>query len=945
MDLPGLITLGFPEALILGAVLVWLFVRHVKNKNVWRWAALVIAIILLTYPSIVHLSRSLDLYVIVDRSRSISGESREKQLEILEYLSDRLDSDDRMGIISFNDRPYVEQIPGAKARLTSFEIPYSEDSSDLSAAIDLVLNQADPNRRSEILILSDGEYTAQDPVRLAYLARQYDIPINYRNLKRAEVFNLAVQEVETPDKVVANEPYRVTFRVTSTIATKGRYRIYRNDRIIGEEENNGWHEYDFLQGVNTIRFVDNLKQPGIHAYKVEVEGVGVEEETIARDNIAERFIRVLGPKPILLVNNTGQSDNVTQILSAGGIQTHVIHIDRFRMGINQLAGYQGLILNNVSILNLRFNQIEAIRDFVVQEGGGLLICGGNRSYSNGGYYKSAIDPIIPMSLEDRQSSKKIATAFSIVLDRSGSMQMQTPSGETKMSLANTAAASCVELMGPTDSVSVIAVDSIAHIMIDQQYVVDPVPIVDRILRIESMGGGIFTYTGLLAAGSEIVDAKQINKHVLLFADANDAEEPGEYIQLLKDFTDAGITVSVVGLGTEDGVDANFLKDIAEKGNGSVYFTEDPEQLIQFFTADTITYTRNSFVEDVAPMSILAGAHTLSPASKWNDFSCSDYNLLFSKPEAEVAIMTADQDRAPILAYWQRGLGRVVGLALDPNLAFTASSNYPDVMLAAARWMTASNVQDNFQVAVDYQGNAATVSMEIADEERLKAGRARLKIFTPNGETIERPMYWDSLNRVASDMRLLETGCYRGVIEVGDQSFKIPPMSVPVSPEFLYDRPTDFGKRSMSQMASMTEGEEVLDLATLFQRDAFVLAKSPVIVPFVIALLVLLLLDILEARFGIQPYLAAQFARFFGKVRTMKPKRSPAPQTQPAGVAAQASTRQGKPAAGSQTAAEPTADSESKTPEKPAAPPPPADDGFDYLTAAKHKADRGIKGNK
>jgi uncharacterized membrane protein len=73
-----------------------------------------------------------------------------------------------------------------------------------------------------------------------------------------------------------------------------------------------------------------------------------------------------------------------------------------------------------------------------KEGGGLLVCGGNRSFASGGYYKTAIDDILPVSREDRQPSKKAATAFSIVLDRSGSMAVTTPGGQTKMDLANNA---------------------------------------------------------------------------------------------------------------------------------------------------------------------------------------------------------------------------------------------------------------------------------------------------------------------------------------------------------------------------------------------------------------------------------------------------------------------------------------------------------------------------
>jgi hypothetical protein len=139
----------------------------------------------------------------------------------------------------------------------------------------------------------------------------------------------------------------------------------------------------------------------------------------------------------------------------------------------------------------------------------------------------------------------------------------------------------------------------AHVMVPQQAVDNPGKIISNVRRIDSQGGGIFVYTALAAAGKELMGAPQLNKHILLFSDAADSEEPGDYKKLIEKYVQAGITISVVGLGTEQDPDAEFLKDIAKRGNGSVYFTQDATQLTQFFTADTITYTRNSYVEDAA----------------------------------------------------------------------------------------------------------------------------------------------------------------------------------------------------------------------------------------------------------------------------------------------------------------------------------------------------------
>lgn len=884
MGLQRFLTLTYPEALLLGAALAWAYWRYVRNRNGWRTAAVVLAALLLAYPALRRTTDSFDLYLLVDRSRSISDEGRAKQREILDLARRNLRPGDRLAVVSFSERAYVEQAPTPDAAITSFQIPFPDSASELAEGLATTLAMHDDRRQAKILVLSDGEFTGRDPQREAQAARQRGVPIYFRDLKRADIFNLMVSGAETAPKFLANEPFRVAFNVRASVDTPGRYRLYRDGRILNEDEGGGWRTFKFRQGDNRIAFTDILAQPGIHSYKLEVETTPKDREPVRTDNVAEKFVGIVGEQPLLLINNTGAPDNVSQVLTAGGIPVHIVKIGDFRFGINQLAGYKGIVLNNVAALKMTVPQLEALRSFVLEEGGGLLVCGGNNSFAAGGYYQTALETVLPVSLEDRKQAKKISTAFSIVMDRSGSMSMPTPSGETKMSLANHAAAECVRLMTPADSVSVIPVDSAAHIVISQQSVMDPDVICSEILRVESMGGGIFTYTGLLAAGNELMKASQFNKHILLFADAADAEEPGEYKELLERYTQAGITVSVVGLGTEGDVDAEFLKDIARRGNGQVYFTEDAQQLVQFFTADTMTYSRKSFVEDPAPMKVLAAAFTISPDQQWKDFSAGGYNLLFSKEGAEIAIRTADEDAAPVLAFWHKGLGRAAALALDAGGEFSSYANFPDVVLSTARWIMGSEVFDDLQIKVQTEGAMARVTMEVGEEERARMGEATLEIYTPGGRTITKPLTWEGYDRLAATQRLTETGAYRGVVKVGGKAYKVGPIALPVSPEFAYDGGPGAGRRTLTQLASATGGREILDLRQLFDdRTRKSTAELPVPLPFLVGILVVFVADVAEQRFG---WLAAfvRRARRRGQAARPAPAAAPASERRDAALA-------------------------------------------------------------
>ncbi len=861
MDISRFIPLGYPEMLLVGAVLAWLFFRFVHRRNFWRVAALIIAMLLLAYPVFKRSSRSFDLYVIADRSRSISYEGLGKQNEIINNLAEKREEGDRLAIISFNERAFIEQAPDGSAVITDFQNPYSRDASDLTDAMQTVLSIAGEDSLAKILILSDGEYTGRSPIREAIVASQRGIPIYYRNLTRAEIFNLAVRDMLTPGKILTGEPFRVIARIDSTASTPGRYRIFRDGRIVGAEVENGWRAYNFRAGENQLTFTDIIDTAGDHAYRVEVETVPADAESIIVDNSGERFVRAVGEQPVLLVNRTGQPDNVSRILQAAGLESHIVAIDNYRFDLRGLTAYKGLILADVPLLGMSRQHIDAIRRYVTEEGAGLLVTGGGHSFARGGYYGSPVEEILPVALEDRERTKKISAAFSIVLDRSGSMSMPTPSGQTKIQLANEASAECVRLMTTGDSISVIAVDSTDHTIVPQSPITGDGRIISKIRTIESMGGGIFVYTGLVAAGRQLQKASQINKHILLFADAADSEEPGDYKNLLAKYIDAGVTVSVVGLGRPTDPDADFLRDIAKRGKGEIYFTEDAQQLIQFFTADTLNYTRNNYIEDPAPMAVLATARAIAPDNEWiQTFTSGHYNLLFSRPKATVAIQTTDEDNAPILAFWQRGLGRVAALALDTGQEFADNRSYGDIMISTIRWMMGSEVEDSFLVNVRYEGNYAHIEMEVSREQRERLGRTSLEVFSPDGQdTISKNMHWQGPDRMGAVIKLDEPGAYRGVIRVGDKLLRIDPMSMPVSPEFL-PREGESGTETMKEMASLTGGKEAYDLRDVLERNLRTTQARPVILPFLIALLILALLDIAETRFGMLDRLGAFLRR-------------------------------------------------------------------------------------
>jgi len=856
-----MIEFQFPELGLLALPAWFAYRRWGKCAGATGWlraVLLVLLVLCLMGPELNVGGKGIDIVVLADRSRSMPAASEDHIRELIGNLEQNRGSGDRVGVVTFGSRAQVERILSGSGKLGEYTREVLPDGSDLYDAVMTGLNLADRNRPARLLVLSDGEANGAPALSAARRAREEGVPIDYRAYERIRVGDAAVESIELPTTVSPREPFQFSVEVQADQDVHGTVLVLREGVAIARIER------DFLAGPNRLQFRDVLDGGGLFHYTVELD---VPQDPVAENNRGAGVVRVdAGPK-LLALSEDGADGNLVRALRSAGIPVDTAQAAQHPLTTDALDGYRAVIIENVPAGHFGRPRMEQLVQFVEDLGGGLMLTGGERSFGTGFYFKSPLDDILPVSMEMREEHRKNRLALAIALDRSGSMAMPVGGGKSKMDLANLGTAECVRLLSPGDQVAIIAVDSAPHVIQPLTGVDDPQPIARKALTIDSGGGGIFVYEALVAAGKELMQAGDIStRHIILFADAADSEEPGDYRNLLKKFEEAGITVSVIGLGTPADTDARLLEEIARLGRGNILFTSNAQELPRLFTQDTLSVARSTFVQkeenqpNGIPGQMLAEARLLGALDSGAFPHVDGYNLSYLKPDATAAVVSQDEYQAPWSAFWHRGLGRVSALTIEVDGKYSGEfgkwNSYNDFLITHARWLLGSGDPRDVFVRVDQQGQDAVVTVEL-DPERTGQARSEpptVVVVPPGTErapTQHPDLVWIGPDTLQARFRMDRLGTWHTIVKTGERRFtRGPAVTLAYSPEFAPRAGLPTGTATLAQMAEITGGKSRADVLDVL-KDPPRSARTTSLLPWLFsAALCLLVLEIAGRRLSL-----------------------------------------------------------------------------------------------
>jgi Mg-chelatase subunit ChlD len=796
--------------------------------------------------------RAGTVIIVADRSQSMPDNSAASQKEIIGLLHKSMGPRDQLGVVAFGRQAVVEQSP-QRGEFGGFAAQVGADHSSLNDAIESALALIPPDGGGRILVLSDGKWTGKDPAAAAARAAGRGVAIDYRLLARPQAGDVAIQSFLTPQSVLPGQAFALSVWVQSPADQEIQYQLRRGDEILSSGSKT------ISVGRTRLMFRDRASQAGVNEYTVTIQGA--KEDPVPENNSARALVGVEGSRPLLVVSSAGENSGLVKLLRGGAIEVVGKTPAQCHWSLEELSQFSAVLIENVPAGQIGMSGMETLASWVEETGSGLAMTGGQRSYGPGGYFKSPLERVLPVSMEMRREHRKLSVAVVVALDRSGSMSMPAGGGRIKMDLADLGTVQVLDLLSPMDEIGVFAVDTTPHEIVPLDTVEKNRSHRGQILAIGSQGGGIYIYEALVASARMITTARAQTKHIILFSDAADAEQSAHYEEIVDKLREADVTVSVVGLGTEHDVDAQLLKDIARRGGGECYFSDNPDEIPRIFAQDTFTIARSTFIDQPTPFEITAGYSILGAPLAAAPPPLGGYNLCYLRPQANLAAVTSDEYKAPVVASWNAGNGRVLCCLGEADGKFSgdfASWNQAGEFYATlARWVEGKHqpLPDEMMLTQEIRDGVCFVQLHLDPERQAEpfSNLPRVRVLhglpgaAPAKESLS--LQWKNADLLEAAIPIAGRETVLNTVEIsGQQPVTLPAACLPYSPEFAPDQPGR-GASALAQIATTTGGKERVEIPKIW-NELPVRSRYVELAPWLFVVgTILFLVEILERRTG------------------------------------------------------------------------------------------------
>jgi Mg-chelatase subunit ChlD len=737
---------------------------------------------------IVRSGNELSVVFVMDVSDSMPQEAIDSEIAFIQNAVSAMGPDDQSAIILFGSDALVDRPMSAVNELSVISSVPITNQTDLAEAIRLGMALFPSGTARRMVILSDGAETSGDAKAAAEFAAASGVQIVVVPFVNQTGPEAMITNVDAPASLRPGEQFDLNVSITANEPVDAVLRVLSGDEILYEQN------HELRRGTQTFSLPLTAGDAGFVSYQVQIVP---ETDTFYQNNRLDSFSQVQGPPKILMVavpagepltGGSTRPDEFTpllQILQSAAFDVDVIQPEVFPLDLPTLAQYNSVVLVDVPARKFSQKQMEILRSYVRDLGGGLVAVGGPTSYGVGGYYGTPIEDALPVEMQIKDEQRRPTLAIVFIIDHSGSMT-DSSGGVEKLELAKEAAARSIELLFPTDRVGVVQFDDVASWVVPMTDLSDPDSVKNAIGSIQA-GGGTDIMSGLQAMANVLPDDPAKVKHVILLtADAS----------------------SIPSIFTEE-------TSLATRA----YIEEDP-----FFPT---LVNSSPILANIDSIPQLLGYVAASP-----------------KDLAQVILKSEKDD--PILSTWQYGLGRSVAFTSDATGRWARNwinwEGFPTFWAQAVRYTIGENLDSSLEMTVSPQGHIL-LDAQSRGGGFLNDYQIAANIIAPSGETQSVILNQIAPGRYSGDFSPDEQGVYLFNLsgkQDGDALVfsQTTGWALSYSPE--YQR-LDSNPDLLTRLVALTDGKVAsADPADVFTHDLKATRGSRPIWPWLLLLAALLL---------------------------------------------------------------------------------------------------------
>lgn len=471
-------------------------------------------------------------------------------------------------------------------------------------------------------------------------------------------------------------------------------------------------------------------------------------------------------KVLLLSGSAEDARFFPPILAEQSIQVTSLTVNEQLEALPPLSDFTSVIFNNIGRTQLPGGAVEAVSQFV-ENGGGFLMIGGNRSFGLGGYIRTPIEQLLPVELVPPQTVKKrLDVAVALVLDKSRSMAF----GD-RIEFAKEAARETIRNLKEDDYITVIGFDSAPFVVVKLGRLRDM-----RAEAIERVGR-LFpaNKTNMLPAIDEarraLTRVEAGRKHMIILTDGRIPDEGPYYAEIVRQMRLLGITVSTVLVGGE--ADTGMLTQMAELGGGAYYQVADPRSLPRIFLSDIKVSTGERSLKEATEFTVRSAPTKQS--TRLTAFPpIRGYVETRPKTGATLELVALSEEKAePLFATGRFGRGKTAAFTSDMSgrwsnywLEWGKIRAFWGDVLESIRPGSGQGADIPFDLRHYYEHGLLHLDLSVFSEEASRGARA--SVILPDGTSRAVEFSSPSRGRFTATLGDVTAGRYELQARVGDR---------------------------------------------------------------------------------------------------------------------------------------------------------------------------------